>query len=248
MKHVLILLCLLFANLANAASTDFPLDKANIDPADGESLRRGATLFANYCFNCHSVSLMRYSRIGKDLDYDEAQLESLMLFTGAKIGDLMENSMQKDDAKRWFGVVPPDLSVVSRSRGVDWLYTYLRSFYKDPSRPWGVNNAIFKDVAMPHVLWELQGLQTAVRDVSKDKEGIEHQIITDLVLEETGKLSTEQYDNAVRDIVNFLHYMGEPTKQKRLQTGVWVIVYLGLFFIVMLFLKKDYWQDVKKND
>ena len=238
----------MFASTGFAATQNYALDKANIDPTDGESLRRGATLFANYCFNCHSVSLMRYSRIGSDLDYDEAQLESLLVFTGAKIGDLMENAMQKEDAKRWFGVVPPDLSVVSRSRGVDWLYTYLRSFYKDSSRPWGVNNAVFKDVAMPHVLWELQGLQTAVRDVRKDEEGIEQQVITELVISQSGKLSAEQYDNAVRDIVNFLHYMGEPTKQKRLQTGVWVILYLAIFFAVMLVLKKEYWKDVKKND
>lgn len=238
---------MLLASSSFAATQKYPLDKANIDPTDAESLRRGATLFANYCFNCHSVSLMRYSRIGSDLDYDEAQLESLLVFTGAKIGDLMENAMQKQDAKRWFGVVPPDLSVVSRSRGVDWLYTYLRSFYYDPSRPWGVNNAVFKDVAMPHVLWELQGLQHALRNVVKDEEGVEHQVITELVIAQPGKLSGEQYDNAVRDIVNFLHYMGEPTKQKRLQTGVWVLLYLAIFFVVMLVLKKEYWKDVKKS-
>ena len=248
MRQLLLIISLLFAGTAFAASGKYPLDKANIDPTDAESLRRGATLFANYCFNCHSVSLMRYSRIGSDLSYDEAQLESLLVFTGAKVGDLMENAMQREDAKRWFGVVPPDLSVVSRSRGVDWLYTYLRSFYHDPSRPWGVNNAVFNDVAMPHVLWELQGLQNAVFNVVKDKEGVEHQVITELVIAQPGKLSVEQFDSAVRDIVNFLHYMGEPTKQKRLQLGGWVILYLAIFFVVMLLLKKEYWKDVKKSD
>ena len=248
MKHLLLIITVLFAGNAIAVSKGYPLDKANIDPNDSESLRRGATLFANYCFNCHSVSLMRYSRIGNDLAYDEAQLESLLVFTGAKIGDLMENAMQKEDAKRWFGVVPPDLSVVSRSRGVDWLYTYLRSFYHDPSRPWGVNNAVFNDVAMPHVLWELQGLQFPVFDIVKDHEGVEHQVIKELIISQPGKLTAEQFDNAVRDIVNFLHYMGEPTKQKRLQTGIWVILYLAIFFVVMLFLKKEYWKDVKKSD
>ena len=247
MKHLLFIISVLFAGTGFAAGKGYPLDKANIDPTDGESLRRGATLFANYCFNCHSVSLMRYSRIGSDLSYDEAQLESLLVFTGAKVGDLMENAMQREDAKRWFGVVPPDLSVVSRSRGVDWLYTYLRSFYHDPSRPWGVNNAVFNDVAMPHVLWELQGLQNAVFNVVKDKEGVEHQVITELVIAKPGKLSVEQFDSAVRDIVNFLHYMGEPTKQKRLQLGPWVILYLAIFFIVMFLLKKEYWKDVKKK-
>jgi len=238
---------MLFVSTSGASVGGYPLDKAHIDPNDNESLRRGATLFANYCFNCHSVSLMRYSRIGRDLDYDEAQLESLLVFTGAKVGDLMENAMQKDDAKRWFGVTPPDLSVVSRSRGVDWLYTYLRSFYRDPSRPWGVNNAVFKDVAMPHVLWELQGLQDAVFNIKKDKEGVEHEVISELLISDPGKLTTEQYDNAVRDIVNFLHYLGEPTKQRRLQLGGWVIFYLAIFFVVMFLLKKEFWKDVKKN-
>jgi len=250
-KRLLIIFSLLFAGIAStsyAAVKSYPLDKANIDPTDGESLRRGATLFANYCFNCHSVSLMRYSRIGRDLDYDEAQLESLLVFTGAKIGDLMENAMKKEDAKRWFGVVPPDLSVVSRSRGVDWLYTYLRSFYKDPSRPWGVNNAVFKDVAMPHVLWELQGLQHAQFEKVTDDEGVEQQVISKLIIAEPGEISSEQFDNSVRDIVNFLHYMGEPTKQKRLQLGGWVILYLAIFFVVVLLLKKEYWKDVKKTD
>jgi len=245
-KKIFTVIWFLLSGAVYASTSGYPLDKANIDPTDGESLRRGATLFANYCFNCHSVSLMRYSRIGSDLSYDEAQLESLLVFTGAKVGDLMENAMQRDDAKRWFGVVPPDLSVVSRSRGVDWLYTYLRSFYHDPSRPWGVNNAVFNDVAMPHVLWELQGLQTAVREVVTDKEGIKREVISKLVLAESGKLNSEQYDNAVRDIVNFLHYLGEPTKQKRLKLGGWVILYLGFLFIVMWLLKKEYWKDVKK--
>lgn len=248
MTRVLLIMSVLFSSASFSATNGYPLDNANIDPTDAESLRRGATLFANYCFNCHSVSLMRYSRIGNDLAYDEAQLESLLVFTGAKVGDLMENAMRGDDAKRWFGVVPPDLSVVSRSRGVDWLYTYLRSFYKDPSRPWGVNNAVFKDVGMPHVLWELQGLQVAEFETVTDEEGIEHKIISKLVISEPGEISSEQFDSAVRDIVNFLHYMGEPTKQKRLQMGGWVILYLAIFFVVMLLLKKEYWKDVKKSD
>ena len=248
MKYFWIVVCLLFSSNIFAASEGYPLDKANIDPTDNESLRRGATLFANYCFNCHSASLMRYNRIGKDLGYDEAQLESFFIFTGAKVGDLMDNAMQPEDAKRWFGVVPPDLSVVSRSRGVDWIYTYLRSFYRDESRPWGVNNALFKDVAMPHVLWELQGLQAPQYDVVTSDEGVKRKIITNLDLAEPGKMSKQEYDNAVRDIVNFLHYMGEPTKQTRLRLGKWVILYLAIFFVVVLLLKKEYWKDVPRND
>ena len=244
MKRFLLVLFLLFISNAVGATEGHPLDKANIDPTDTESLRRGATLFANYCFNCHSASLMRYNRIGQDLGYDEAQLESLFIFTGAKVGDLMKIAMQPEEAKRWFGVVPPDLSVVSRSRGVDWIYTYLRSFYKDDSRPWGVNNAVFKDVAMPHVLWELQGLQAPQFEVITDGEGIKRKVISSLELIEPGKLSKEQYDAVVRDLVNYLHYMGEPTKQKRLQLGKWVLLYLALFFVVVLLLKKEYWKDV----
>ena len=244
MKKLFQVIFLLFVGNAFGATEGYPLDKANIDPTDTESLRRGATLFTNYCFNCHPASLMRYNRIGKDLGYDEAQLESLFIFTGAKVGDLMEIAMQPEEAKRWFGVVPPDLSVVSRSRGIDWIYTYLRSFYKDDSRPWGVNNAVFKDVAMPHVLWELQGLQVPQFDVIVDDEGIKRQVITQLDVIEPGKLSKEQFDAAIRDLVNYLHYMGEPTKQIRLQLGKWVILYLFLFFVIVFLLKKEYWKDV----
>jgi len=241
----LAILLVLLSSHAFASEAHFPLDKANINPEDQESLRRGASIFANYCFNCHSAALMRYNRIGTDLGYDEAQLEGQLIFTGAKVGDLMQNAMHPDEAKRWFGVVPPDLSVVSRSRGVDWIYTYLRSFYKDTSRPWGVNNAVFKDVAMPDVLWELQGLQVAQFEMITDAEGVTHQVISGLTLQEPGKMTKEQYDNAIRDVVNFLNYMGEPTKQMRLRLGKWVLLYLLLFLVVVWLLKKEYWKDVK---
>lgn len=247
MKYIWLTLCLLFSSQVFASGEQIPLDKANIDPSDTESLRRGARLFANYCFSCHSASMMRYQRIGKDLGLDDAQLESSMVFTGAKVGDLMKNAMDPDDAKRWFGVTPPDLTVVSRSRGVDWIYTYLRSFYKDDSRPWGVNNAVFKDVAMPHVLWELQGLQVPRYDVVTDEEGVKHQVITNLDLAQTGKMSKEEFDNAVRDIVNFLNYMGEPTKPTRLKMGKWVLLYLAIFLVVVYLLKKEYWKDVPRG-
>jgi ubiquinol-cytochrome c reductase cytochrome c1 subunit len=142
-------------------------------------------------------------------------------------------------------VAPPDLSVESRSRGVDWIYTYLRSFYKDESRPWGVNNAVFKDVAMPHVLWELQGLQEASKGTIKSEEGVEHTVITGFNLVEKGKMTPDEFDNAVRDIVNFLAYVGEPTKTQRLSMGRWVLGFLALYFVIMFFLKKEYWKDVK---
>ena len=226
-----------------ASASAIKLEHANIDPHDVESLRRGAKYFANYCFNCHSIQFMRYSRIAKDLDMKEDEVANTMLFTGAKIGDPMTIAMNPKDAKHWFGTPPPDLSVETRARGVDWIYTYLRSFYKDPSRPWGVNNAVFKDVAMPHVLWELQGLQEPIYDTENTESG--HHEIKGFKLIETGKLDKDQFDNTVRDIVNFLAYVGEPTKNQRLSLGRWVLAFLAIYFVIMFLLKKEYWKDVK---
>ena len=156
----------------------------------------------------------------------------------------MNVTMDEDDARRWFGNAPPDLSVVSRARGADWLYTYLRSFYRDETRPWGVNNTVFKDVAMPHVLWELQGLQQAVTKTVVDEEGLKQEVITGFKLVEKGKLNPEQYDAAVLDIVNFLTYLGEPSKLKRLALGKWVLLFLAVFFVLMYLLKREYWKDI----
>jgi ubiquinol-cytochrome c reductase cytochrome c1 subunit len=220
------------------ASSAVHLDQANIDPHDKASIIRGAQNFVDYCFGCHSLSFMRYNRIGKDLGLSEDEVSEKLLFTGAKVGDLMKNAIRGEDAARWFGTKPPDLSVVVRSRSVDWIYTYLRSFYKDDSRPWGVNNKVFKDVAMPHVLWELQGLQ----ELKSAESGHDKQ----LVLAQKGKLSPEQFDAWVRDTVNFLNYASEPTKQKRLAVGKWVIGFLLLFWLVMYLLKNEYWKDVKR--
>lgn len=236
----------LFSSVTFGATAKHALDAANIDPNDMESLKRGARHFANYCMGCHSASLMRYNRIGQDLGIDEAELENMMIFTGAKVGDLMHISMDAEDAKQWFGTKPPDLSVVARSRGIDWIYTFLRSFYKDPARPWGVNNAVFKDVAMPHVLWELQGLQAPNYDTLKGKDGMTRQVISGFELVEPGDASPSEYDLIVRDIVNFLHYLGEPAKSTRLRLGKWVILYLVLFLVLMYFVKKEYWKDIKK--
>ena len=230
-----------------AASSTVKLDHANIDLNDVDSMRRGAKYFADYCFNCHSIHFMRYSRVAKDLKIPEDEVATTMLYTGAKIGDPMNIALDAEDAKRWFGVAPPDLSVVTRSRGVDWIYTYLRSFYKDESRPWGVNNAVFKDVAMPHVLWELQGLQEATIGTVKSSEGSEISVITGFTLADKGKMSPEEFNNAVRDIVAFLAYVGEPTKTTRLSMGRWVLAFLVVYFIIMFLLKKEYWKDIKKS-
>jgi len=228
------------------ANEGVQLDKAPIDPNDKESLQRGANYFIDYCFNCHSLAFSRYNRLARDLDIPVKEVTKNMLFTGAKIGDNMTIALQRDDAEHFFGTAPPDLSVEARARGVDWIYTYLRSFYRDPSRPWGVNNAVFKDVAMPHVLWELQGLQEAIREPAPGEEGGKAKgPITGFKLIEKGKLNPEEYDGVVRDITNFLNYVGEPAKSKRLQMGRWVLGFLFLYFIVMWLLKKEYWRDVK---
>ena len=186
-----ILALLLLPGLASAASK-IKLDKADIDPNDLDSLRRGAQYFTDYCFSCHSIEFMRYNRLARDLQLTEEDVASNMIFTGAKIGDPMRVAIAPKEAEKWFGTQPPDLSVVSRSKGVDWLYTYLRSFYKDESRPWGVNNAVFKDVAMPHVLWELQGLQEAEYGSTNTPDGVEQKVMTGLKLVEPGSLSAQQ--------------------------------------------------------
>jgi ubiquinol-cytochrome c reductase cytochrome c1 subunit len=167
-----------------------------------------------------------------------------LIFTGAKVGETMKNAMPKADAKRWFGVTPPDLSVIARSRGVDYLYTYLLTFYQDATRPYGVNNAAFPNSGMPHVLWELQGMQKAVFNTHKDSEGHETHVIKGFELTQPGALSPPQYREAMVDLVNFMSYVGEPAQLERQRVGIWVILFLGLTIGVFYLLKKEYWKDV----
>lgn len=220
------------------------LDEANIQLSDREAIKRGAKVFVTYCLNCHSASFMRYNRIGEDLGMTEKEVTTELITTGGRIGDTMEVAMDVADAKRWFGVAAPDLSVISRARGVDWLYTYLRSFYRDEARPWGVNNTVFKDVGMPHVLWELQGLQEPVWETVETGDGNSHQVMSGLTLVEPGKLSPAEYDATVRDLVTFLAYLGEPSKLQRQALGKWVLLFLFVFLVLVILLKKEYWKDV----
>ena len=238
---ILSLLCLATPWLAVASSEGPVLDHANIQLGDKAAIKRGAKLFVSYCHNCHSAAFMRYNRIGQNLGMTDEEVAAELVLTGRKVGDTMEVVMDRDDAKRWLGTIPPDLSVVSRARGVDWLYTYLRSFYRDDSRPWGVNNTLFKDVGMPHVLWELQGLQEPV--MSDDGHG--RQVISGFKLVQPGKLSPEEYDAAVRDIVSFLAYLGEPSKLQRQALGKWVLLYLVVFLVLVVLLKREYWKDIR---
>jgi ubiquinol-cytochrome c reductase cytochrome c1 subunit len=242
-KRYLPLLLILVPALTLAAEDGVHLDKANIDPDNQQSLQRGARLFVNYCLSCHAAGLMRYERMGQDLGIPEPLVAENLMFTGGKVGDLMTVATDPEDAVEWFGTVPPDLSVIARARGVDWLYTYLRSFYLDDSRVTGVNNLVFPDVGMPDVLWELQGWQKPVITTVKDTDGTEHKVI-DLELEEPGLMSPKEFDRAMRDLVNFLDYMAEPGKHDRQALGVKVILFLLVFLVVAYLMKKEFWKDV----
>ena len=220
------------------------LESAPVNLQDPLGLQRGAKYFVNYCLSCHSASYMRYNRMASDLGLSEAQVQDNLMFTGQKVGETMKVAMRPTDAERWFGVAPPDLSVIARSRGPDWLYTYLLSFYIDEERPFGVNNLVFKDTAMPHVLAELQGVQKAVYRTETDSEGNRHEVVESLELVQPGQLSAEQYKRAVGDLVSFLSYVGEPAKLERQRLGAWVLLYLLVFLGIAYALKKEYWKDV----
>ena len=232
------LLCLLCVPVFAFANTAVELDQAPINSRDKISLQRGAKNFVNYCLTCHSANYMRYSRL-QDLGINEDQIRNNLIQTGVKVGQTMSIALKFEDAKAWFGAPPPDLTVIARSRGVDWLYSYLRGFYRDSSRPSGWNNTVFPQVGMPHVLYELQGEQIMVTE--KTEPGEHHK----LHLEKPGMLSPIEYDLFVADLVNYLDYMGEPHKAKRIQTGIIVMFFLALLFPLAVLVKKEYWKDVK---
>lgn len=230
MKRILLLL--LFAPvLAWGAEGGYRLDRSPHEASDLLSLQSGARLFVNYCLGCHSAQYMRYNRL-TEIGLTEQQIKDNLMFTGDKVGDTMKVPMGAQ-AKQWFGVPPPDLSVVARSRGADWLYSYLRTFYRDPNTATGWNNAVFENVAMPHALWSLQGERSY--DPGKNQW-------TEL---SKGALSPVEYDTAVRDLVNFLVYVGEPAAMKRKTIGIVVLFVLGVLFILTYLLKKEFWKDVK---
>jgi len=249
MKRLILLLTLVLPITVLASGGGPELQTANNNLHDKKSLQRGAALFVNYCMGCHSLQYMRYQRMGEDLGIPEEVLEENFMFSAEKVGELMTIAMKKADAEKWFGVAPPDLSVIARARGVNWLYSYLLSFYLDSKRPVGVNNTIFKDVGMPHVLWELQGWQVMNHE-EPAAEGHGHAGPT-LDLEDKAQLSAEEYHEKtngyrrdVRDLVNFLAYVGEPMQLERRAIGKWVIFFLVIFLIVAYALKKEYWRDI----
>jgi len=204
-------------------------------------LQRGAQTFFNYCSGCHSLKYMRYSRIAEDLNLSEEMVTKNLIFTDAKIGETALATIKAKDAENWFGKAPPDLSLEARAKSPDWIYTYLKSFYVDPSRPVGWNNTLFPGASMPNVLWELQGVQTA--ELAPAKPG-EDAHIEKLVLSKPGKLSPQQYDETIRDLSSFLQYVGEPAALKREAVGVWVVLFLAFFTFIAWLLKTEYWKDV----
>jgi len=245
-KRILALLLVVPA-LAFAAGDHVKLDHAPVDPHDMPSLQRGAKLFVNYCLNCHSANYMRYNRL-QDIGLNEKQIFENLVLTGVKVGDLMKISMDPKDAKEWFGAPPPDLTVVARSRasgagsGADWLYTYLRTFYRDPSRPTGWNNTTFPNVGMPHVLWELQGEQV-MKDQKVHGDGYEKAVETP-VMNKPGRMTQVEYDRAVADLVNYMVYMAEPAAHNRKLIGLIVLLVLSVLVVLAYAIKKEFWKDV----
>jgi ubiquinol-cytochrome c reductase cytochrome c1 subunit len=244
-----ILLALLLAPLAAmSASVDVKLDRAPIDTNDLISLQRGAQVFVNYCLNCHSANYMRYNRL-RDLGLTEHQIQDNLVFTGLRVGNLMQIAMDPGEAREWFGTAPPDLTVIARARashdgsGADWLYTYMRGFYRDPERPGGWNNVVFPNVGMPHVLHELQGHQVLRSERVMRPEG--YPVVEQrLVLETPGRLKPHEYDRLVADLVNYLTYMAEPAANQRKLIGIYVLLFLGFFWVLAYALKREYWKDV----
>lgn len=244
LRGIVVLVALLPA-AAFASSEGFPLQQANTDVSSLASLQRGARNFVNYCLGCHSAKYMRYSQLAQDLALTEDDVRANLMFTGARIYDTMDSAMPADKARQWFGNAPPDLSLIARSRGVDYLYTFLRSFYADPSRPTGANNAVLPQTAMPNVLAGLQGTQQPRFENKIDKEGRESTHLVALDPLAPGEMPAAAFDSFVRDTVAFLEYVSEPAKAKRKSLGVWVILFLLMFTAFTWFLYKEYWKDVK---
>jgi len=240
-----------------AAGAEPELDGVDIDLTDKAAMQDGLRTFANYCMGCHSAKFQRYERVAKDLGIPEDIMMANVVFTGAKIGDHMRAGMQSQDAKVWFGAAPPDLTLVARVRGNDWLYSYLRSFYEDPSRPLGVNNTVFPNVGMPNVLAGLQGRQVfgckQVQVVEEGKgqydpltgEKITHEACDQLtILPKTGALTADEFDEKIKNLVAFLAYSANPVKLESHRIGSYVLLFLLVFFVFAYLLKREYWRDV----
>ena len=273
MRRVVVALLLsVWAAAGWSAGGEVGMLTAKVDLEDTASLQRGARVYVNYCLGCHSLSFMRYDRMGRDLGLTDEQVSENLLYAADKVTSPMNIAMRLESAREWFGVAPPDLSVISRAHGPDWLYSYLTTFYSDsnPSRPFGVNNVVFPDVGMPHVLAPLQGRQeyvraadapaddTAVHAVTLAVDGDDilirksvtdpdgsHAVVEDrLTVTEPGEMSPTEYRKAMRDLVNFLAYVGEPSRLERQALGFWVVLFLVVLALLLRALYKEYWRDV----
>ena len=245
----LVLLGVAQASSEGPAWDKFPAKRVT----DLAAVQHGAKLFANYCLNCHQAAFMRYNRL-RDIGLTEQQIKDNLIFTGAKVGDVMKTSLDPKEAKAWFGGVPPDLTLIARSRsdgakgtGADYIYTYLRSYYRDDSKATGWNNTVFPNVGMPHVLWELQGQQRAVFAEEADAHDPAKKVHVFKGFEPitAGQLSQADYNDAVADLVAYLQWMGEPVQNERVRLGVWVLVFLAFFTVIAWRLNAAYWKDVK---
>jgi ubiquinol-cytochrome c reductase cytochrome c1 subunit len=246
-KNIFVFLyTILFSSLVLASDGHIKLDKANVNVKDYASLQRGAKIYMNTCATCHSLKYVRYKEMAKQIEMVDSSGDLLidvvkdgLMHSGGKITDNILSAITKDDGEQWFGKSPPDLSLVARCRGVDWIYTYLRTFYKDDSKLWGVNNITYPDVAMPHVLLNYQGLKGISNSNTHESNHINLKLIRQ------GSLNEKEYDLMVLDLVNFLSYVGEPHQVERKRIGIFVLIFLSILLVLVYLLKREYWKDVK---
>lgn len=246
-KNILVILyTILFSGLVLASGDHIKLDRANVDVRDYASLQRGAKIYMTTCATCHSLKYVRYKEMAKQIEMVDSSGDILvdvvndgLMYSGGKITDNILSALSKDDGEQWFGKSPPDLSLVARARGVDWIYTYLRTFYQDETKLWGVNNIVFPDVAMPHVLLNYQGLKGLSDPNDSESSHVNLKLI------KQGSLNEKEFDLMVLDLVNFLSYVGEPHQVERKKLGIWVIFFLSILLVLVYLVKREYWKDVK---
>ena len=251
MKKIITAFSLVFALVggAHAAGATFPLDKAPNRTNDVAALQNGAKLFTNYCLSCHSAAFMRYNRL-RDIGLTDKQIKENLMFASDKVGDTMKAAIDPKQAKEWFGANPPDLTLVARSRagmggtGADYLYTYLRTYYRDETKPTGWNNMVFPSVGMPHVLWQLQGERRPIYDV-KEEHGHEVKVLKGWEQVTPGTMSQVEFDQSMGDLVGFMQWMAEPIQNTRVRIGVWVLLFLSVFTVIAWRLNASFWKDIK---
>ena len=245
LAFTLLLSAVLPQHALGASATSYPMEPMDPDLENLPSLQNGLKLYVNYCIGCHSLKFQRYERTADDLGVPHDVALEQIVFTGQKIGGLMESAMDPESAKKWFGAPPPDLTMVARVRSPEWLYNYLKTFYVDPNRPFGVNNLVFENVGMPHVLAELQGIPNRRCEQVLKPSGQRVEECNSIVAEPgSGAMSKEEYDGAIYDLVNFLYYVGEPSRLERHRIGVFVLLFLIILGAFTYLLNREYWKDV----